>query len=159
MQATESRLINGRNEFQAAVLDLVGRTRRALRLCDRDLSDWALERPALIEALEAVLSTPGASLQVVVTRPDFLERDAPRLTGLRRRFSDRFLVRIAPPTMPPLTGLLLGDASHVLRRASPHAWRGRLELAAPAEIDPWLRRFDALWGECELELPPTTLGL
>jgi hypothetical protein len=159
MQALESRLVDGRVDFQEAVLELVARTRRTLRLVDRDLADWALERPAVIAGIERILETPGASVQVVVARTDFLEREAPRLTTVRRRYADRFFVRVAPAASPPTEGLLLGDASHVLRRASPDAWRGRIELASPMAAEPWLRKFAALWGECEIELPLTTLGL
>jgi hypothetical protein len=159
MQATESRLVEGRIDFQEAVFELVARTRRTLRLVDRDLVDWALERPAVIAGIERILETPDASVQVVVARTAFLEREAPRLTRVRRRHSDRFVVRLAPEMTPPTEGLLLGDASHVLRRASPDAWRGRVELASPTQAEPWLRKFAALWGECEVEVPVSTLGL
>jgi hypothetical protein len=159
MQATESRLVNWRSEFHCATVELIGRTRQSLRLVDRDLSDWALEAPAAIAALERVLLSAGASLQIVVQCSDYLERDAPRLIALRRRFSDRVVVRLAPPALPVTEGLLVGDTSHVLRRASPEAWRGRLELASPISAEQWRRKFAALWDECGTELPPTTLGL
>ena len=159
MQATESRLVSWRSEFHCATVELIGRTRQSLRLVDRDLSDWALEAPAAIAALERVLLSAGASLQIVVQCSDYLERDAPRLIALRRRFSDRVVVRLAPPALPVTEGLLVGDTSHVLRRASPEAYRGRLELAAPVSSEQWRRKFEALWDECETDLPPTMLGL
>ena len=159
MDAPESRLITLRSEFQGAVLDIIGRARQQLFFQDRDLADWGLETPAAASALERVLREPGASVRIVVHTSGHLEREAPRLARLRRQFGARITIRVAPGTLPAVEGLLLGDERDVLRRASPEAWRSRVQYDAPDAAEPWRRKFLALWDACETELGLTTLGL
>ena len=159
METPESRLITSRSEFHQAVLDIIGRARRQVLIQDIDLAEWALESPAANGPLEALLRAPGATLQIIVHRADFVEKQAPRLTRLRQRFPDRITIRIAPANLSATEGLLIADERDVLRRASPEAWRGRVQYDSPAEVEPWQRKFEALWALCEIELGLTTLGL
>lgn len=159
MEAPESRLITLRSEFHQAVFEVITRARLQLCVLDLDLAEWPLETPAAIEALDTVLRAPGSSLRIVVHRTDFIEKQAPRLTRLRHRFPDRITIRVAPGNLPPVEGLLIGDERDVLRRASPEAWRGRVQFEAPVEVEPWRRKFLALWSACDIELGLTTLGL
>ncbi len=159
MDAPESRLITLRSEFYQAVLDVLGRAQRELCCYDRSLADWPLETPAAIAALEQMLRAPGASARIVVHNSDFIARQAPRLTRLRQQFGNRITIRVAPESLPAVEGLLLADARDVLRRASPEAWRGRVQFDAADELEPWQRKFQALWDACEIELGLTTLGL
>lgn len=159
MEAPESRLITLRSEFHQAVHQVVGRTRSQLCIQDLDLAEWPLETPAANSALESVLCEPGSLVRIVVHRSDFVEKQAPRLTRLRQRFPGRIVIRVAPGNLPAVEGLLIGDDRDLLRRASPEAWRGRVQFDAPEEVEPWRRKFLALWSVCEMELGLTTLGL
>lgn len=159
MEAPDSRLITLRSEFHAAVHQIVARAGQHLCILDIDLAEWALETPPLIDALDGVLRRPGASLRIIVHHSDAIEKRAPRLTRLRHRYPDRITIRVAPTNLPPTEGLLIGDDRDVLRRASPEAWRGRVQYDAPVEVEPWQRKFLALWALCEIELGLTTLGL
>lgn len=159
METPESRLITVRSEFHQAVHDVLGRAQLQLCIQDLDLAEWPLETPAANSALEKLLREPGSSLRIVVHRPDFIEKAAPRLTRLRQRYAGRITIRVAPGNLPAVEGLLIGDDRDLLRRASPEAWRGRAQFDAPAEVDPWRRKFLALWSVCEIELGLTALGL
>lgn len=159
MQNSESRLFQFRSEFVAAVVEVIARSRCTLCILDRNLADWPLESPAVVADLQRVLGDPAGSIRIVVHETGHLERSAPRLAQLRRLHGDRLLVRQAPPTLPAGESLLLGDASHVLRRAHHEAFRGRVELALPQQVDPWRLKFEALWGESIACLSLTTLGL
>lgn len=159
MEAPDSRLLTHRSDFHQAVLDVIAGTRQELCLLDATLADWPLESRAAIQGLEAIVRNAGATLKIIVHRPDFIERQAPRLTALRRRFSDRITIRVAPANLPAVEGLVIGDGRHLLRRASPEAWRSRLQFDAPDQVEPWRSKFAALWDACETELGLTTLGL
>lgn len=138
---------------------MVGRARSQLCLQDLDLAEWPLESPTANTALEEVLCAPGSLIRIVVHRSDFVEKQAPRLSRLRQRFPGRIAIRVAPANLPAVEGLLIGDDRDLLRRASPDAWRGRAQFDAPEEVEPWRRKFLALWSVCEIELGLTTLGL
>ena len=159
METPESRLITLRSEFHQAVLDILGRARQQLCIHDRSLADWPLETPAGAAALERMLRAPAAMIRIVVHDRDFIERRAPRTTRLRQQFGARIAVRVAPPTLTASEALLIGDERDLLRRASPEAWRSRVQYEAVEEVEPWRRKFLALWDDCETELGLTTLGL
>jgi len=159
LQAPESRLFSFRTEFQESVLELLSRTHRSLALADHDFSDWPLESPQAFADLSRLLKQPEASLRLVVHAPEWLERHAARFAQLRRAFSGRIECRQAPGTLAPGEGLLLGDRIHLLRRAHYQAFRGRLQLAMPEAVEPWLRKYEQLWQESTPCLTGTTTGL
>ena len=148
-----------RSEFQQSVLELLSRSRHRLALADHDFSDWPLESPqAGIRLLEQARQL-GECLRLVVHSPDWLERHAPRFAQLRRSFSGRIECRQAPATLAAGEGLLLGDRMHFLRRAHYQAFRGRILLAMPESVEPWLRKYEQLWQESTPCLTGTTTGL
>lgn len=159
MEAPESRLITLRSEFHQAVLTVLERLPRDVGILDRSLADWPLETPPVNAALEQVLREPGSIVRIVVHNSDFVERHALRLTRLRQQFGSRIAVRVAPDNIPAVEALLIADGRDVLRRASPEAWRSRVQYDLPDEVEPWRRKFQTLWDTCEIELGLTTLGL
>ena len=148
-----------RSEFQQSVLELLSRSRHRLALADHDFSDWPLESPQAFSELSRLLKEPDAGLRLVVHSPDWLERHAPRFAQLRRSFSGRIEGRQAPATLAAGEGLLLGDRMHFLRRAHYQAFRGRILLAMPESVEPWLRKYEQLWQESTPCLTGTTTGL
>ena len=161
MQATESRLFDGRRDFHDNVLEMLARTRLTVALADRDFSDWPLETPAAFDALARILMQRDGRLRVIVYQPDWLERHGARFALLRRRFAAGIECRTPPPSLAPADGLLLGDRHHLLRRASSAAWRGRAIYAAGVreDVEPWRIRFESLWEESIPCLTATSLGL
>ena len=159
MQAPESRLFSSRTEFHQSVLALLARTRRSLALADQDFSDWPLESPQAFMDLSRLLKQPDATLRLVVHSPEWLERRAARFAQLRRAFSARIECRQAPASLAPGEGLMFGDRIHLLRRAHYQAFRGRLLLAMPESVEPWLRKYEQLWQESTPCLTGTTTGL
>jgi hypothetical protein len=149
-----------RGEFTEAVLTAIAATRRELTLVDRDFSDWPLESPAGRDALAAFLDAdPLARIRLLVADPDWIERRAPRLLNLRRRHATAIDCRCMPASLFAEECLLLGDRRHLVRRPHRDSFRGRLALAAPADVEPLARRYDAMWDESTPCLPATTLGL
>ena len=159
MQVPESRLFSFRSEFHESVLAVLARSRHTLAFSGNDFSDWPLESPDASNHLARLLREPGSSLRLVVHCPDWLERHAPRFAQLRGTFAGRLECRQAPPAIAPGECLLIGDGMHLLRRAHYQAWRGRLLLAMPQEVDPWSRKYDLLWKQSTPCLAPTATGL
>ncbi|MGE0311288.1 MAG: hypothetical protein AB7P21_06670 [Lautropia sp.] len=159
MQESEARLFGFRSEFQACVAELIGRTRYALAISDHDLSDWSLEQSGAVAQLERILLAPQAAVRILVRDTEFLEKHAPRLLALRKRHAAALSIRQVPASIASDEGLMLGDTTHVLRRAHHDAFRGRVQFAMPAEAEPWRRKFDASWAESQECLAATTLGL
>jgi hypothetical protein len=159
MQAPESRLFSFRSEFQQAVLEVLTRSRHSLALRDNDFSDWPIESPAAIEQLARLLKLPGARLRLVVHAPDWLERHGTRFAQLRRSCPGTIECRQAPASIAPGEGLLIGDNLHLMRRAHYQAFRGRLMLAMPQEVEAWRPKFEMLWEESTPCLNATTTGL
>jgi len=160
VQPGASLLLRSRGEFGEAVLAALASTARELALLDRDFADWPLETRAGSAALEALLAgSADARLRVLVADPDWLERRAPRFLQLRLRHRESIACRRLAPGRAATEGLLIGDGLHLLRRAHADAFRGRLALSSPANAEPALRRFDALWDEAVPCLAATTLGL
>lgn len=159
MQAPESRLFAFRSEFQLSVLEVLGRARRTLALADHDFSDWPLESPQAMGELARLLKEPDARLRLVVQAPEWLERHAARFGQLRRTFASRIECRQAPAGLAAGEGLLIGDRIHLLRRAHYQAFRGRLLLAMPEAVEPWLRKYEQLWQESAPCLTSTATGL
>ncbi len=159
MQAPESRLFSLRSEFHQSVLEVLNRSRHTLALRAKDFSDWPLETPQAYEQFSRLLREPGASLRLVVHSTDWLEKHGARFAQLRRHFAGRIECRLAPATIAPGEGLLIGDRIHLLRRAHYDAFRGRLMLAMPEQVDPWWRKYESLWQESSPCLAATTTGL
>lgn len=153
-------LVRSRGEFQEAVLTALRATRRDLVLADRSFQDWPLETAAGSDALERVLrEDPRARVRMLVADPDWLERHGARFALLRQRHRERIACRRVPATLFDGSGVLIGDREHLLRRAHADHFRGRLTLAAPADVEPVAARHDALWDESTPCLSATTLGL
>lgn len=160
MRPDASLLVRSRGEFDEAVLAVIASSRRELALLDRDFSNWPLETRAGCTALDALLGGgAGVRVRMLVSDPDWLERHAARFMQLRRRHREAVACRRLAPGRSATEGLLIGDARHLLRRAHPDFFRGRLTLASPADAEQALRRFDARWDEASDCLPATTLGL
>lgn len=159
MQAPESRLFSFRSEFHQAMLDVLARSRHTLALWDNDFSDWPLESVEVNEELTRLLREPESRLRLVVHSPEWLDRHAPRFARLRRTLGVRIDCRQAPASIPPGEGLLIGDHMHLLRRAHYQAFRGRVTLAMPEQVDPWRRKHDLLWQESTPCMATTTTGL
>ena len=159
MQAPESRLFASRSDFHRSVLDVLNRSRHSLALRGNDFSDWPLETPPAYDQLTRLLREPGSSLRLVVHAPEWLEKHGARFALLRRHFAGRIECRQAPTAIPPGESLLIGDRIHLLRRAHYQAFRGRLMLAMPEQVEPWSRKYELLWQESIPCLTATTTGL
>ena len=149
-----------RGGFVEAALTALAAARETLVLYDRDFRDWPLDRPSAAESIARLLGgNHAARLRLMVADPAWLERHAPRFLQLRQRFSQPIACRQVPASLAPTEGVLIADDRHVLRRAHYGSFRGRLSLEQPAEAEPLVEKYRALWDESTPCLHGTTLGL
>jgi hypothetical protein len=158
MRASETIGFDGRDEFRAAALRMIGETRHALLLLDHSLEDWPIESEAGEQAVRAALAR-GARIRILLGRTEWAERHAHRLLRVRRDHSARVEIRLLPPGLRLLESLLVVDRQHVLRRAHPDTLRGSAVFATPSQAEAPGERFEAAWQESTPCLPATTLGL
>lgn len=160
MKTVETIAISSRGEFEEAVLAVLAGARRELVCYDPSLADWPLERRDASELLAAFIARdPAATLRLMVVDTGWLERFAPRMTSLRRRFDARILCRRVPRELAPAEGVLIADGEQLLRRTHPDHHRARLMFAADPRRDALVAKYRALWDESEPCLTSTTLGL
>lgn len=147
--------------WRAALADLILQSRDELLIFDADLAGLGLASRDGIARLEALLGTGGRPcLRIVVHEFTWIERDAPRLMALLRRYAHVAPVRRSPDSLRQLSEpFAVGDGAHLaLRFHADHA-RGRFAYHQPDQAEPWRRRFEDLWQCCEESLPLTRLGL
>lgn len=141
------------------MLEVLTRSRHSLALRDNDFSDWPIESPEATGQLSRLLKLPGARLRLIVHAPGWLERHGTRFAQLRRSCPGTIECRQAPSSIAAGEGLLIGDNLHLLRRAHFQAFRGRLMLAMPQEVEAWRPKYEMLWEESSPCLTGTTTGL
>lgn len=158
MRPVEHIAFDGRTQFHAAVIRALESCRHGILVLDRSLEDWPLETADGARALRGAL-TRGATLRVLLSRTDWVERHGARLQQLRREFSARIEFRRIPASLQVDDSVLVGDRQHTLRRAHWETTRGVCVLASPSEAESPANRYESLWQESEPCLPATTLGL
>ncbi|HRO62111.1 MAG TPA: hypothetical protein PK177_23645 [Burkholderiaceae bacterium] len=122
------RRFDTRSEALAGFDRIVGRTQRKLQLFDDSGEFWGLERKGFADAVQALLERHrDAAVTVVVHDPGFIERRCARLLALLRRRTPRLQVlRSDPSTRGFSRGIVIADATVVLRR--PHFGQPRAFL-------------------------------
>jgi hypothetical protein len=147
--------------YRAAIDVTLASARRELCIFDRDLLRMGLGDRNRIALLTEFLAA-GRDQRLRIVLHDFapLESQLPRLIELMRLRSHLIETRRTPDHLRHLADCwVLADAAHgAIRFHADHA-RGKLVGNQPQEIEPWWRRFEELWHECEPCSPGTTTGL
>jgi hypothetical protein len=152
------RVLDGRVELFAAVLQTIGAAQRLLCAADLDLAAFGLASRAHVEALQAfVLTQPGARVRLLVDSADWLERDAMRLRALQQRLPEALELRLTAAEDPiGDDSFLLADDRHLLRRNRSSAI---LTLHDPAAARATAATFERRWQAAAYNLPVRPLGL
>lgn len=132
--------------FEEAVLRLLERGERALRVFDPDLKLGPLASAAAVDCLERLMHrTPKAELILVLHDTAHLATHCPRLLELRRRRGHQFhVLQTAAEHRQYLQPFLIGDRRDVVTRFHADHLRGKLCLDEPAEAAGFTQRFEAL---------------
>lgn len=153
--------INSRADLQAALLQLIGRARRALRLAASDLSVFAVGDVRVVTALRDVLvAHPNNRVHLLVDDMAWLDTRAPRLRGLQRTFPHALLIRRADPQDAVGHDVMAsGDDLDALRLKPTRGITGELWCGHGAFAQPLIKEFDRRWERAAHNQPSQPLGL
>jgi hypothetical protein len=154
-------LIGSRAELEAALLLLIGRARRQLRIATADLSVLSLGNLQPVTAMRAMLlAHPGNRVHLLVDDMTWLDTRAPRLRGLQRDFSHALLIRCADAQDPVGHDVVaIGDDLDALRLQPTVGVLGELWCHHGPFAQPLLAEFDRRWEHASHNQPAQPLGL
>src|SRR5512139_621110 len=125
---------------------------------DPDFTDWPLDDPALVGALERWLARPARQLTLLACDFEALRRRWPRFVAWRRERAHRVFGRAVAIDRSQMPTLLLTGAPRGVQLLDRVRWRGvRIDDAAD-----WRQArelVDALMQQSEASFAATTLGL
>ena len=154
-------LIGSRAELEAALLLLISRARRQLRVAAADLSVLALGSLQPVTAMRAMLlAQPGNRIHLLVDDMAWLDTRAPRLRGLQRDFSHALLIRCADAQDPVGHDVVaIGDDLDALRLQPTVGVLGELWCHHSPFAQPLISEFDRRWQHASHDQPAQPLGL
>lgn len=157
----QRRLLDTRKQFADALEEVLARTKRTLRMFDRNLADFGMNSAAREEQLRSfLLKGRGNRLQIVVHDPTLIASRSPRLMRLVRQFSHAIAIHQTNEDIRNLEDVLVvGDDAHCLRRRHYAHPKGSVYLDDPVETREWLNRFNAIWEHSAPAVSATTIGL
>jgi hypothetical protein len=137
------------SEFDAAVDRVLGLAQQSLLVFDFDLAAMKLNQPGRIQAIERLLvSQPKNKSIFVVQDASRLVQDQPRLMRLLDAFQHNLSVVECADSMRELTdSMLIADAEHAVVRFHRQQARCKLLENEPAEVQPYVRRFNEILAE------------
>lgn len=154
-------LIGSRAELEAALLLVVARARRELRLAAADLSVLRPGDPRPVAAMrELLLADATNRIHLLVDDMTWLDTRAPRLRQLQRDFSHALLVRCADPQDPVGHDVVaIGDDRDALRLQPTVGILGELWCHHGPFAQPLLAEFRRRWEHASHNQPSQPLGL
>ncbi|MDP1534231.1 MAG: hypothetical protein Q8N44_06355 [Rubrivivax sp.] len=155
--------ITSRAEFAAALMATLqasaARQARRMLWVDRDFSDWPLDDPALLQALEAWLRLPQRCLLLVADDFGAVARQHPRFIGWRRPWVHAVPAWcVAEAARSTLPSLALDDGPTCLHLHDKAVWRGEFGADAQAARR-WRDEVDAALQHSTPALAANVLGL
>ena len=127
-------------------------------LIDNTFADWPLDDPAVMQALQVWMKSPGRRLRIVGVDFDAVDQARPRFSRWRRDWAHRIEVwrPIDGLCEPDLRGLLAGPMA--LQRLDTPGWCLR-RVSGILQVQALRERSAAFLQRCEPAWPVTTLGL
>jgi len=154
-------LIESRAELETALLLLIGRVRRRLRIASADLSVLALGNLQPVTAMRTLLlAETGNRIQLLVDDMGWLDTRAPRLRSLQRDFPHALLIRCADPQDPVgHDAVAVGDDLDALRLQPTIGILGEMWCHHGPFAQPLVAEFDRRWEHASHNQPSQPLGL
>jgi hypothetical protein len=150
-----------RGTYLQAIDTVLLAAKKDICIFDADLASLECESRQRADRIAGFLA--GGSdrrLRIVLHDLDYLNRRAPRMTALLRRYGHCLTIRQSSESMRNLSdAFLLADGeSGVIRFHADH-FRGKLLIGHPMAVHDWYRRFEDLWMESVPGASATHLGL
>jgi hypothetical protein len=155
------RAVFGTAESIAAVDEVIGCARTAIRVFDASLTGRAFDTPARAETLRLFLVAGRAHrLLLALHEPESLMRDCPRLISLLRQFPMQVEIhRTLAQARNATDAFVLADDHSVWHQLHVTQPRAIVALHSPPDAVPIAQRFEEIWDLSEPAASATTLGL
>jgi len=159
--APEHRMLNGEEEYEAAIDEVIARAERTLHIFDPDLTAGGYASARRFESLRNFLAKNRANrLVMVLHETEYLTRHCPRLMNLLRLHGYAISVlqthehgRVASDPM------VIADQAHYVHRFHADGARALLALGDHAGAQQLGERFEQLQEAASPSVSATTLGL
>lgn len=156
----EAFAFNSRDEYLAALDQVLRQATRLVRIKEADLRGQGWDRPARTALLEAFLREKRARrVEVLLHDKAYLTGYCPLLMKLLRHYSHQMEIRIYEEISPSEECYVLGDDTWLLRRYHWEDWRGRFEPDDRPTVTLLAEQFLADWERLPGSLGYTPLGL
>ena len=154
-------LVGSRADLEAALLLLISRARRQLRMAASDLAVFDLGSVRPVTAIRGLLTAhPSNRIRLLVDDMSWLDTRAPRLRSLQRDFSHALLIRCADPQDPVGHDVVaVGDDLDALRLQPTVGILGEMWCRNGPFAQPLLSEFDRRWEHASHNQPSQPLGL
>lgn len=159
--ALQHRMLNGEEEYEAAIDEVIGNAERTLHIFDPDLTAGGYGSVRRFESLRNFLAKNRANrLVMVLHETEFLTRHCPRLMNLLKLYSHAIAIlqthehgRVASDP------LVIADDAHYVHRFHADSARALLALHDHAGARELEERFGQLLEASSPAVSATTLGL
>jgi predicted GNAT family N-acyltransferase len=144
----------------AAVVGIVGNTRRGLAIYSRDMDPGLLDRPEVVTALRR-LATRGGEIRLLLQDIETPQRAHAPLIPLIQRLSSAFAVRVIdePVDRTYPSAFIASDTGGWYFRPLGHRLEGETQLDAPARVRQLRTVFDGAWERARPASELRALGL
>lgn len=159
--APEHRRIEGLQEYEQAVDQVIRQACQNLRIFSYNLRGEGYNSLARIESLQDFLLKSRVNrLMIVLHDTDYLTRECPRMMNLLRQFSHAISIYQTSDEARSISDpFIIADNDHYLHRFHYDHPRAALALNDKQGALELSRRFNEIVENSEPAAPPTTLGL
>lgn len=154
-------LITTWSDYRAAFDRLLAEACAKISIYDEDLGEPGFISQERLGHLQRLLKSGyGPALRLAVRHAAPLRQREAGLLKLLGIYSHRAAAQETPPHLAHLRdSLFIVDDRHALIRFDRDQPRSKLLLDEPAEIRPYIQRFEEIWAEGGEGIQATTLGL
>ena len=147
------KILTGRSEIRAAVIEATSKADRALAILTPDLEPDIYDREDFLEALKRFILARGfARVRVLITRPSRAIKSGNEFVTMARRLNSYIEFRHLLPELGERDdAFFIADERAIIYRKSADTWDAMSNSCEPAVARYYLDSFDKLWHACAPE--------
>lgn len=140
-------MLASRDEYLAAVVEIIGQATRGLAILTPDLEPEIYEQDMVLDALKRfVLAKSFARIRVLVTAPERAMKSGNQFVQMGRRLNSYIEFRnLNEQYRPRDEAFIVADDVALAYRPRWEAWEGMADTNAPPVAKKYLDIFDELW--------------
>jgi len=149
----ERRVLSGKDEIRAAVIEATANATRALAILTPDLEPELYDQTDFLDALKRFILARGfARVRVLVTQPSRSLKTGNEFVAMADRLNSYIEFRHLKPEIATRDdAFFIADEKAIVYRTHWDAWDGMSDPCEPAVARYYLDSFDELWNACATE--------